>query len=117
MVLKLVFETAIIKFKAKKCNLILIGLYRPPTANTDESFLKLDDLLQTFSTVKKKNKIIGMGDSNINILIKDEPTYVKLQTIAKNNIKSWMFHPQESLLQQRQALTAATQIWKLPHWT
>lgn len=70
---ELVFETAIIKFKAKEFNLILIGLYRPPTPNTDEFFLKLDKLLQTLSTVKK-NKIISMGDSNINILNKDEPT-------------------------------------------
>lgn len=55
---ELVFETAIIKIKAKKFNLILIGLYRPPTPNTDEFFLKLDELLQTFSTVKKKTKLL-----------------------------------------------------------
>lgn len=40
---ELVFETAIIKIKAKKYNLILIWLYRPPTTNTDEFFLKLDE--------------------------------------------------------------------------
>lgn len=51
---KLVFETAIIKIMAKIFNLILIGLYRPPTPNTDKFFLKLDKLLQTFSTVKKE---------------------------------------------------------------
>lgn len=55
---ELVFETAIIKIKAKKCNLILIGLYRPPTPNTDEFFLKLDELFQTFSTVKKTKSLL-----------------------------------------------------------
>lgn len=55
---ELVFETAIIKIKAKKFNLILIGLYRPPTPKTGEFFLKLDELLQTFSTVKKKKLLL-----------------------------------------------------------
>lgn len=51
---ELVFETAIIKIRINKVNLVLIGLYRPPTANTDEFFSILDNLLQTFSKVKKK---------------------------------------------------------------
>lgn len=52
-----------------------------------------------------------MVDTNLNILNKDEPTYSKLQNLLQeNNIKkSWKFHPQESLLQQQQALTAARQ--------
>lgn len=83
---ELVFETAIIKIKAKKFNLILIGLYRPPTPNTHEFFLKLDKLLLTFSTVKKKNYYYGRLQHKYSN--KDEPTYVKLQNLLQeNNIK------------------------------
>lgn len=81
---ELVFETAIIKIKAKKFNQILIGLHRPPTPNTDECLLKLDELLQTFSTVKKKQNYY-YGRLYHKYFNKDEPTYVKLQNLLQEN--------------------------------
>jgi len=65
-----IIEIAAAELDINKEKVILIGLYRSPSESKEAFYKNLDDFLNKYTT--KKNKIIIMGDPNLNILNEQE---------------------------------------------
>lgn len=76
------FEFCSIKCKFNKFELILIGLYRSPSSDVTEFFVRLNKLIEIMLT--KTKHILIIGDVNINVLV-DSNQHTELKNVLKRN--------------------------------